>query len=164
MLEDVASYLSTYLPINLVTPVPTCTFQQSTNLHSSLYSSSSLILTYQQQRDFENIVGKGEIACNKQFLLFPQCFLLNQITVSPFVHIFDVVSLFAAEFEDPKIGISGKRLNTYLYLLTYMTTHLPIYIPTCLHTYLPIHLPTKSTCLHTHLFTYLHICFFRTPA
>ena len=22
----------------------------------------------------ENIVGKGEIACNKQFLLFPQCF------------------------------------------------------------------------------------------
>ena len=24
---------------------------------------------------FENTVGKGEIACNKQFLLFPQCFL-----------------------------------------------------------------------------------------
>ena len=24
----------------------------------------------------ENIVRKGEIACNKQFLLFPQCFLL----------------------------------------------------------------------------------------
>ena len=23
----------------------------------------------------ENIVRKGEIACNKQFLLFPQCFL-----------------------------------------------------------------------------------------
>ena len=22
----------------------------------------------------ENTVGKGEIACNKQFLLFPQCF------------------------------------------------------------------------------------------
>ena len=22
----------------------------------------------------ENIVGKGEIACNEQFLLFPQCF------------------------------------------------------------------------------------------
>ena len=23
----------------------------------------------------ENTVGKGEIACNEQFLLFPQCFL-----------------------------------------------------------------------------------------
>ena len=55
---------------------------------------------------FENIVGKGEIACNKQFLLFPQCFfILNQKTVSPFVHICDIISLFAAELEDPKIGI-----------------------------------------------------------
>ena len=24
---------------------------------------------------FENTVGKGEIACNEKFLLFPQCFL-----------------------------------------------------------------------------------------
>ena len=31
---------------------------------------------------FENIVGKGEISGNKQFLLFPQCFLLNQVIVS----------------------------------------------------------------------------------
>ena len=66
---------------------------------------------HQQQTAFEIIVGKGEIACNKQFLLFPQCFQLNQITVSPFVHIFDIISLFAAEFEEPKIGISGKGLT-----------------------------------------------------
>ena len=45
-------------------------------------------LTHQQQTAFENIVGKGEIACNKQFLLFPQCFQLDQITVSPFFYIF----------------------------------------------------------------------------
>ena len=62
---------------------------------------------------FENIDGKGEIACNEQFVLFPQCFLLNQIIVSAFVHIFDIISLFAAEFEEPNIGISGKRLNYY---------------------------------------------------
>ena len=31
---------------------------------------------------FENTVGKGEIAGDEQFLLFPQCFLLNQITLS----------------------------------------------------------------------------------
>ena len=60
---------------------------------------------HQQQIAFENIVGKGEIACNEQFLLFPQCFLLNQITESPFGDIFDIISLFAAELEKPKIGI-----------------------------------------------------------
>ena len=45
---------------------------------------------------FENIVGKGEIARNEQFLLFSQWFLLDQITESTFVHIFDIISLFAA--------------------------------------------------------------------
>ena len=32
----------------------------------------------EEQIDFENIVGQEEIARNKQFLLFPQCFLFNQ--------------------------------------------------------------------------------------
>ena len=59
-------------------------------------------------------MGKGEIAGNQQFLLFPQCFLLNQITVFLFVHIFDIMYFFffVAEFEKPKIGISGKGLMT----------------------------------------------------
>ena len=70
----------------------------------------TLILTHQQQTAFENIVGNGEIARNKQFLLFPQCFLCFQIVVSPFVHIFDIISLFAAEFEKLKIGMSCKGL------------------------------------------------------
>ena len=56
-------------------------------------------------------MGKGEIARNKQFLLFPQCFQLNQIIVYPFVRISDIISLFAAELEGPKIGISGKGLS-----------------------------------------------------
>ena len=56
-------------------------------------------------------MGKGEIAHNEQFLLFPECFLLNQIIVSSFVHIFDIISLFAAELEEPKIGMCGKGLN-----------------------------------------------------
>ena len=42
---------------------------------------------HKQQIAFENIVGKGEIARDKQFLLFPQSFLLNQIIGFPFVHI-----------------------------------------------------------------------------
>ena len=56
-------------------------------------------------------MGKEEIACNAQFLLFPQCFLLSQKIVSPFVNIFDIISLFAAELEEPRIGISGKGLT-----------------------------------------------------
>ena len=59
---------------------------------------------HEQQTAFENIVEKGEIACNEQFLLFPQWFLLNQVIVSSFVNIFDIISLFAAEMEKPKIG------------------------------------------------------------
>ena len=68
-------------------------------------------MTHQQQTAFENIVGKGEIARNEQFLPFPQCFLLNQIIASQFVNIFHNMSLFATQLEEPKIGISGKRLK-----------------------------------------------------
>ena len=60
-------------------------------------------------------MGKGKIARNEQFLLFPQCFLLNQIIVSPLVCIFDIISLFAAELEEPKMGISGKGLITRMH-------------------------------------------------
>ena len=65
----------------------------------------------QQHTAFETIVGKGEIAHNEQFLIFLQCFQLNQITVSSFVQIFDIISLFAFGVEKPKIGLSGKGLN-----------------------------------------------------
>ena len=66
---------------------------------------------HQQQTIFENSMGKGETAHNEQFLLPPQCFLHNQIIVSSFVHTFDFSSLFAAELDEPKIGIWGKGLT-----------------------------------------------------
>ena len=75
-----------------------------------LFTPQILILTHQEPTAFENIVGKGEIARNEQFLLFPQCFLPYQISVSPFVHIFDIISLIAVELEESKFGISGKGL------------------------------------------------------
>ena len=50
--------------------------------------------------------GKRRNCLGQQFLLFPQCFQLDQISVYPFVHILNIVSSFAAEFEKPKIGIS----------------------------------------------------------
>ena len=39
------------------------------------FSKQSLVFTCLQYKAFENTVGKGEIARNEQFLLFPQCFL-----------------------------------------------------------------------------------------
>ena len=78
---------------------------------------------------FITIVGKGEIACNKQFLLFPKCFLLNQVIVSPFVHIFDIISVFAAELERPKIGMWGKVINlqNHSFLTFLQWKHLQFY-------------------------------------
>ena len=66
---------------------------------------------HQQQTAFENIVGKEEIARNEQFLLFPLCFLLNQRILSPLVNSYDIISLFAVELEEPKIGMGGKGLK-----------------------------------------------------
>ena len=56
-------------------------------------------------------MGKEEIARNEQFLLFPQCFLLNQKTVSQSVNIYYIISLFAAELAEPKTGMWGKGLH-----------------------------------------------------
>ena len=57
---------------------------------------------HQQKTAFENIVGKEEIT---RKLLVP-----NQKIVSPFVNIFNIIFLFAAELEEPKIGMRGKGL------------------------------------------------------
>ena len=40
-------------------------------------------------------------------------FLPNQKIVFPFVNIFEIISLFAAELEEPIIGILGKGLTLY---------------------------------------------------
>ena len=40
-------------------------------------------------KPFENTMGKGEIACNEQFLLFPQCFLPIWITFCHFHQIWN---------------------------------------------------------------------------
>ena len=67
---------------------------------------------HQQQTAFESIVGKEEIACNEQFLLFPQCFLLNKIIV-PHLSIF-LTSYFylLLNCESPKLAyeVTGEIL------------------------------------------------------
>ena len=44
------------------------------------FPKQALVFTCLQYKSFENIAGKGEIARNEQFLLFPQCFLYFQRT------------------------------------------------------------------------------------
>ena len=40
----------------------------------TMSQTKALVFTCLQYKAFENIVGKGEIARNERFLLFPQCF------------------------------------------------------------------------------------------
>ena len=75
------------------------------SFYIALYSTDTHFNTSTTDSFCENIEGKEEIAHNEQFLIFPKCFVLIQIIVSLYVHIFDILSLFAAELEGPKIGI-----------------------------------------------------------
>ena len=56
---------------------------------------SSLTLSH-LQTTFENILAKGEIAHNEQFLLWPQCFQLYLSIKLSFIEIFQVfVTMFS---------------------------------------------------------------------
>ena len=59
---------------------------------------------------FENTAGKGEIARNEQFLLFPQCFLLCQRTIHYF-HEIQNCRLQTFSLEESKICRLGKCLS-----------------------------------------------------
>ena len=48
------------------------------------FTKQYLVFTCLQYKSFENTVGKGEIAHNEQFLLFPRCFLPVWRTFLPF--------------------------------------------------------------------------------
>ena len=64
----------------------------------------------------ENIAGKEEIARNEQFLLFPQCFLLNRIFV-PHLSIFLTRNVYLLlNWKTPKLAYEGKGLLNLLQL------------------------------------------------
>ena len=90
--------------ITTVESAPTINHSDNNN-NSDNNKSSSRQLNSNQLTAFENIVRKEEIPRDEQILFFLQCFVLNRITASTFVHIFDIIPLFTAELEEPKIGI-----------------------------------------------------------
>ena len=66
------------------------------------FSLCWLIITRQL---LKTSLEKKKLLVTSNFSFSPQCFLPNQIIVSQLFHIFDIISLFAAELEDPKSGI-----------------------------------------------------------
>ena len=69
---------------------------------------------HQQHTAFENIVEKEGIAHKEQFLLFPQCFLLNQIIV-PHLSIFLTAYFYLLpNLKSPKLAyeIKGKVVKS----------------------------------------------------
>ena len=59
----------------------------------------------QQFMSFENTVGKGEIARNEQFLLFPQCFLPYLRTAC---HFYQISIVVCKNLDESKICRLGK--------------------------------------------------------
>ena len=64
---------------------------------------------------FENTVGKGELARNEQFLLFPQCFLPVCITFSSNL---EPLSANSFSLEGSRICRLGKGYSSPLVFLT----------------------------------------------
>ena len=62
----------------------------------------ALVFTCLHCKAFENTVGKGEIAPNEQFLLFPQCFLFVLRTL-PFSANLKLSSANSFSLEESKI-------------------------------------------------------------
>ena len=54
-------------------------------------------------------MGKEEIARNEQFSPFLTMFSTQSENCTPFVYIFEIIFLFAAELKEPKIGMWGKE-------------------------------------------------------
>ena len=61
-----------------------------------------------QYKSFESTVGKGEIARNEQFLLFPQCFVPFRKTLLPFSSNSKLSSANFLSLEESKFYRLGK--------------------------------------------------------
>ena len=66
---------------------------------------------HQQQTAFIKHCGKQRNCSSRAISSFPTMFSLQSDNCTSFAHIFDIIFLFAAELEEPKIGISGKALT-----------------------------------------------------
>ena len=76
---------------------------------TDLFTTQSQLLTTLKNEPFENVVGKGENACNQHFLLFLQCFLPFPRQNFNFLVTF---FFFFGHLNQSKNLSSGKELHT----------------------------------------------------
>ena len=76
-------------------------------------SAREWVFTCMQYKSFETTVGKGEIARNEHFLLFPQRFLSFWRTFCPFHQIQKLFSANSLSLEESKFFRLGKGFNPY---------------------------------------------------
>ena len=76
------------------------------------FPKQALVFTWLLINYFENTVGKGEIAHNEQFHLFPQCFLLFWITPAIFIK-FKIVICKLFQFGKVLNLLFGKELMSF---------------------------------------------------
>ena len=67
-----------------ITVIETVISSERGMYHFNPFPNKPCFFTSLQYKSFENTVGKGEIARDEQFLLFPQCFLPICETFLPF--------------------------------------------------------------------------------
>ena len=72
------------------------------------FPKHALVFTCLQYKSFENTVGKGEIARNEQFLLFPQCFSTHLESFLPFFSNLKLLSAISFSMEESKICRLGE--------------------------------------------------------
>ena len=84
----------------------------------SLTPKQALVVTCLQYKSFGNTAGKGEIARNEQFLLFPQCFLSVWRKFCHFHQIQNFRFKNTLRLEESKICRVGKGKTIYLCLFT----------------------------------------------
>ena len=95
--------------------VPLCFFLKEVCIRVEIHVNSFpnkqwFLCTCLQYKSFENTVGKGEIARDKQYLLFPQCFLPVWITFGHFQYNLQLLSACSFSLEESKIRSLGKGL------------------------------------------------------
>ena len=76
------------------------------------FAEQALVFRYLQYKSFENTAGKGEIARNEQFILFPQCFIPIWKTFCYF-HQIKNCRLQTLSLDESKICRLGKCICTF---------------------------------------------------
>ena len=79
----------------------------------ALFTTQSPLLTTLGKKPVENIVGKGENAGKQHFLLFPQCFLPNQLHESSFELLKKCCQQMLPKLDWSKILLFDVELNTH---------------------------------------------------